>query len=81
MAEEGILALDVINGAPLAVVVRDYPEYPKGACVLVLQRDRNGVPIHVVWGMPKGHNSPAVLITTYRPDTTRWNDDFLGRKP
>ena len=25
-------------------------------------------------------DSPAVLVTAYRPDPERWSDDFLGRK-
>lgn len=80
MAEEGILAGAVIEGVGAAVVVEDYPEYPKGPCTLVLQRDRSGSPIHVVWGIPRGQASPAVLVTAYRPDPVRWTDDFLRRK-
>lgn len=37
-------------------------------------------PIHVLWGIPKGSSSPAVLITAYRPDPMRWEPDFLRRK-
>jgi len=80
MAEDGILAGDVIDGVPASVVVEDYPEYSKGPCTLVLQRDRAGSPIHVVWGIPRGQASPAVLVTAYRPDATRWTDDFLRRR-
>ncbi|MBM3470645.1 MAG: DUF4258 domain-containing protein [Armatimonadetes bacterium] len=41
--------------------------------VLVLERDRDGRPIHVVWGIPGGQGSPAGLITGYRPDPEkRW---------
>ena len=36
MAEDGILAGEVIDGVPAAVVVEDYPEYSKGPCTLVL---------------------------------------------
>ena len=80
MAEDGILAREVIAGVGAAVVVEDYPEYPKGPCTLVLQRDRSGSPIHVIWGIPRGQTSPAVLVTAYRPDPARWTDDFLRRR-
>jgi hypothetical protein len=80
MAEDGILASEAIEGAATAVVVEDYPEFGKGPCTLVLQRDRSGRPIHVVWGIPRGQTEPAVLVTAYRPDPTRWSDDLLRRR-
>jgi hypothetical protein len=80
MAEDGILADEVIDGVATAAVVEDYPEYVKWPCTLVLQRDRSGSPIHVVWGIPRGQTSPAVLVTAYRPDPARWADDFLRRR-
>jgi hypothetical protein len=46
----------------------------------VLQRDRDRNPIHVVWGIPKGADRPAVLVTAYRPDLARWSDDFMERR-
>ena len=81
IAEDGILAGEVIDGVAAAVVIEDYPAYPKGPCVLVLQRDGRGGPIHVVWGIPRGRTSPAVLVTAYRPDPARWTEDFLRRRP
>lgn len=81
LAEDGILAREVIEGAGFAAVVGDYPNYAKGPCVLVRQFDRSGCPIHVVWGIPKGQASPAVLVTAYRPDPAQWTEDFLRRKP
>jgi hypothetical protein len=80
IAEDGILAGEVIDGVEAAVVIEDNPAYPKGPCVLVLQRDRPGNPIHVVWGIPRGHTSPTVLVTAYRPDPRRRTDDFLRRR-
>ena len=35
------------------------PEFPKGPSMLVLEHDKTGKPIHVVWGIPKGHASRA----------------------
>ena len=81
MAEDSIDAGDVIDGVAAAALIEDYPDYPKGPCTLVLQRDRSGNPIHVVWGIPRAQTSPAVLVTAYRPDPARWTDDYLRRRP
>ncbi len=80
LAEDDILAKEVLEGTSEAVIVEDYPEFPKGPCVLVLQKDFQGEPIHVVWGIPKNASSPAVVVTAYRPDPERWTDDFRKRK-
>ena len=79
LAEDAILVRDLIAGIETAVLVEDYPNYGKGPCMLVLEHDREGKPVHVVWGIPKGKDSPAVLVTAYRPDPKRWSDDFLRR--
>ena len=39
IAEDGLLAGEVIDGIEAAIVIEDYPTYPKGPCVLVLQRE------------------------------------------
>lgn len=80
MVEDRLYAREMLAGIGAAVVIEDYPTYPKGPCVLVLQHDRTGFPIHVVWGIPKGQMSPAVLVTAYRPDPARWSADFMRRK-
>ncbi|HUT88561.1 MAG TPA: DUF4258 domain-containing protein [Thermoguttaceae bacterium] len=80
LMEDHILAGDVVGGVPQAQVVEEYPDYPKGPCVLVLERDSDGQPVHALWGIPRGHRFPAVLVTAYRPDPEKWSDDFMRRK-
>lgn len=80
MSDEDILTRDVLAGVFDGVVVEDYPIYAKGPCVLVLQKDLNQRPIHVVWGIPKNLSSPAVVVTAYRPDPDLWSEDFTRRK-
>jgi len=80
MAADGLFVRDVILSVADAVVIEEYPDYAKGPCILVLQKDRTGEPIHVVWGIPKGKSAPAVLVTTYRPDPQRWEPGFTRRK-
>jgi hypothetical protein len=80
LSADHILVRDAVRGLKDAQVVEEYPHYPKGSCALFLERDQEGRPIHVVWGIPKGASSPAVVVTAYRPNPDLWTDDFLRRK-
>lgn len=80
LVEDNILVREVLAGVLEAILVEDYPDYAKGPCVLVLQKDRKRQPIHVVWGIAQVASSPAVLVTAYRPDPKRWSHDFTRRK-
>jgi hypothetical protein len=80
LAADNILVLDVLSGVDSGLVVEDYPQFAKGPSVLVLQTDSLGRPVHVLWGIPRGRAEPAVVVTAYRPDPTRWTDDLMKRK-
>lgn len=80
LAQDNLLAWEVLASVSGATVVEDYPNYGKGPCAFVLQTDRYGNPVHVVWGIPKGKSSPAVLVTAYRPDPDLWHAGFIRRK-
>jgi len=80
IAADGIYVRDILSGVDKATVVEDYPNFPKGRAVLVLQFDRDARPVHVVWGIPKGFTLPAVIVTAYRPERDRWDRSFTKRR-
>jgi len=80
LAADGILVRDILTGVTEGKVIEEYPTFQKGPCVLVLQQDQEGKPVHVVWGIPSQAVAPAVVVTAYRPDASRWTGDFLRRK-
>jgi hypothetical protein len=80
LAADKVAVADIVDGLSRAVVVEDYPDFAKGPCVLVLEHDRAGQPLHVVWGIPRGHVSPAVVVTAYRPDLSKWDETWQKRR-
>jgi len=79
LANDGLTAREVVSGVKDAVLLEDYPNYKKGASILALQKSKKGEIIHVVWGIPKDNDRPAVLITAYKPEPKRWNNTFTVR--
>ena len=79
LAADDIVAEDAVAGVHTAIVVEDYPDSRKEPSVLVLEYDRDGRPIHVMWGVPKDAGRPAMLVTAYRPAQERWSSDFTKR--
>ncbi|MBR1232743.1 DUF4258 domain-containing protein [Bradyrhizobium sp. AUGA SZCCT0177] len=80
LAADDILLDDLLDGIASAVVIEDYFDATRGPTVLVLQRDSSDRPVHVVWGIRRGSDGPAVLVTAYRPDPLRWSPDFMKRR-
>jgi hypothetical protein len=80
LAADGILLDDLLDGIASAVVIEDYFDATRGPTVLVLQHDSSDRPVHVVWGIRKDSEGPAVLVTAYRPDPLRWSSDFMKRR-
>ncbi len=79
LAEDSILVSEVVSTVLGGVVLEDYPDFGKGPCCLVLQRDDKDCPIHAVWGISKDTKRPAVFITAYRPSEQKWSDDYTRR--
>lgn len=80
LAVDGLLARELVEGVETADVIEDYPDYPKGPCVLLLQRTKDGRSVHAVWGLPAASASPAVLITAYVPDPGKWEPGLKRRR-
>jgi len=80
LAEDDITVREIVSEIFGAEVLEGYPDYSKGPCILMLQRDRESHPIHIVWGIERNSAGPAVLVTAYRPDPELWEDGFRRRK-
>lgn len=79
-AKRGLLLTEIIQQTSSGQPIEDYPDYHVGPAVLVLLYDGSQRPIHAVWGLEKGTQEPAVLVTAYRPDLDDWEPDFRTRK-
>ena len=79
LQSKSIALSQLIADIGTAEPIEDYPDYHAGPSVLVLYR--SVPPLHAVWGLEKGSDRPAVLVTAYRPDPARWSADFRKREP
>jgi len=64
LAADGLSARDALVSVRARAIVEDYPDYLKGPCVLVLQKDRQG-------GDPPSHDRDPFHRQTYPRDPGR----------
>ena len=58
LAADQVSVHEVVNGLADAVLVEDYPEFPKGSCVLVLEQDTAGKRYTSSGAFPRGRHLP-----------------------
>lgn len=80
LANDDLPIAELVASLDGASVVEDYPNYWKGPAVLMLHVGQDGRPIHVLWGIERRTETPAVVVTAYRPEAGRWTADFLTRR-
>jgi hypothetical protein len=79
-ADNDILKYDQISYSVLrGEIIEDYPlDRPYPSC-LIYGRTESDVPVHSVWAFNEG-TGYAVLITVYRPDPDKWNENKERKK-
>lgn len=77
--EDALSVVDVIDETRNGEVIEDYPSDPRGSSCLVLLTMDEDSPVHAVWSFDDG-SGQAILVTVYRPDPSRWSDDFKQRR-
>lgn len=77
MLERGILRSEVIRCVMQGEIIEEYAEdYPIPSC-LILGFIKEGRPIHVVCSMDNGY---IYVITAYKPNLLKWENDFKTRR-
>ena len=77
--QRGLDDTDLIHDIAEATTVELHDEPGQRPAVLLLQHDRNGTPIHVIWGF-HSVTGDALVITAYYPGPDRWEPDLTTRR-
>jgi hypothetical protein len=77
-AADELLLEDLLAGTLVGEAIEDYPTDPRGPSCLVCS-SVEGVWVHTVWGCDPVTRT-AVLITAYRPNLAKWENDFKTRR-
>jgi hypothetical protein len=78
--EDDLSVVGVIDETRSGEVIEDYPDDRRGSSCLVLLTTDERTRVHAVWAFDHAA-ARAILVTVYRPDPSRWSDDFRQRKP
>lgn len=77
-AADDLLLQDIEAATLAAECIEDYPDDRRGPSCLVRCEIRASA-VHALWGFDEPHRR-AILITVYRPDPERWDNDFRTRR-
>ena len=77
-ANDEISLVQAFESIPNGEIIEQYPEDTPYPSCLIYSRLINGDPIHMVWAF-NPETDASVLITTYRPDPSRWIDGKIRR--
>ena len=76
--ERGIKRTDVMECISNGEIIEQYPtDTPFSSCV-IFGKCKSGNPLHIVVGLNIGVQ--CCMITAYRPDLEKWENDFKTRK-
>ena len=78
LRERGIKRVDVIECTENGKIIEQYSDDALFPSCLVLGKCKAGKPLHLVVGLDA--NEMCCMITAYRPDLDKWENDFMTRK-
>ena len=80
MEKDDILVDELLDSIETTELLEDYPDHPRGPCMLLMHKTSKARRLHAVWGIPAGYSSPTVLVTSYVPDPGLWDGNPRTRR-